>query len=121
MADLYQVILMAWDVKQMAEFYRDVVGLKVVYPGPDANLEEENWVEFDAGPAKLAIHGGGDIRGSGSVMLSLKVDDLDFTYWDLKKRGVDIQRPRDVWEGTRAAKARDPEGNLVSFEQVGAS
>lgn len=121
MADLYQVILLAWDVQRMAEFYRDVVGLKVTYPAPDAKLEDQNWVEFDAGSAKLAIHGGGDIRGSGSVLLSIKVDDLDFTYWDLKKRGVDIQKPREVWEGTRAAKARDPEGNTISFEQVPAS
>ena len=121
MADLYQVILLAWDVQRLAEFYRDVVGLKVSYPGPDANLEDENWVAFDAGSATLAIHGGGDIRGSGSVLLSLKVDDLDFTYWDLKKRGVDIQKPRVVSEGTRSAKARDPEGTTISFEQVTAS
>ena len=121
MADLYQVILMAWDVQKMAEFYRDVVGLIVTYPAPDASLEDENWIELDAGSVKLAIHGGGDIRGSGSLLLSIKVDDLDFTYWDLKKRGVDIQKPRQVWEGVKSAKARDPEGNTISFEQVTAS
>lgn len=121
MADLYQVILLAWDVQRMAEFYRDVIGFKVSHPAPDAKLEDENWVELDAGSVKLAIHGGGDIRGSGSVLLSIKVDDLDFTYWDLKKRGVDVQKPREVWAGTRAAKARDPEGNTISFEQVSAT
>ena len=118
MADLYQVILLAWDVQRMAEFYRDMVGLKMTYPEPGSSLEDQNWIEFDAGSIKLAIHGGGDIRGSGSVLLSIKVEDLDFVYWDLKKRGVDIQKPREVWEGTRAAKARDPEGNAISFEQV---
>ncbi len=119
-ADLYQVILTAWDVKKMAEFYRDVVGLKITYPEKADDLENENWVAFDAGSTTLAIHGGGDIRGSGSVLLSIKVDDIDITYWDLHKRGVDIQRPREVWAGTRAAKARDPEGNTISFEQVSA-
>ncbi len=120
MADLYQVILLAWDVQRMAEFYRDVVGLKVKYPGPDSSLEDENWIAFDAGSSTLAIHGGGDVRGSGSVLLSIKVEDIDFTYWDLKKRGVDIQKPREVYPGTKAAKARDPEGNTISFEQVSA-
>ena len=52
------------------------------------------------------------------MLLSFKVDDLEFTYWDLKKRGVEIQRPREVSPGVRAAKARDPEGNTLSFEQV---
>ena len=118
MPDLYQVILLAWDVKRVAEFYRDVVGLEMTYPEKDADLEGENWVSFNAGSVLLSIHGGGDIRGSGSVLLSIKVDDIDFTYWDLKKRGVDIQRPREVYPGSRAAKARDPEGNTISFEQV---
>ncbi|MDA1297832.1 MAG: VOC family protein [Chloroflexi bacterium] len=118
MANLYQVILLAWDVKRVAEFYRDIVGLNVTYPAPDSDLENENWVALDAGSSTLAIHGGGDIRGSGSVLLSFKVDDLEFTYWDLKKRGVEIQRPREVSPGVRAAKARDPEGNTLSFEQV---
>lgn len=118
MAYFNQVIILAWDVKRVAEFYRDMLGLKITYPSQGADLEKENWVTFDAGSAALAIHGGGDIRGSGSVLLSFKVDDLEFTYWDLKKRGVDIQRPREVSPGVRAAKARDPEGNTVSFEQV---
>ena len=117
-ANLYQVIIVAWNTKRLAEFYRDIVGFKVTYPSPDTGFEGENWIAFDAGGAILAIHGGGDIRGSGAVLLSIKVDDLEFTYWDLKKRGVDIQPPHEVSPGVRAAKARDPEGNILSFEQV---
>ena len=115
---LYQVIIVAWNVKRQAEFYRDVVGFKVTYPSPVTDLEHDNWIAFDAGGVTLAIHGGGDIRGSSAVILSIKVEDLEFTYWDLKKRGVDIQPPREVSPGVRAAKARDPEGNILSFEQV---
>jgi len=117
-ADLYQVILVAQDVKTMVEFYRDFVGLKVTYPEGKTNLSKETWVSMDAGSCSLAIHGGGDVRGSGSALLSFKVDDLDFTYWDLKKRGVDIEEPREVSPGVTAAKARDPEGNTVSLEQI---
>lgn len=53
MAELYQVILLAWDVKRVAEFYRDIVGLKVTYPAPDRELENENWVALDAGSRRL--------------------------------------------------------------------
>ena len=118
MPELHQIVILAWDVPRLAEFYRDVVGLKVIEPSPGEDLEEANWVAFDAGGAKIAIHGGGVIRGSGSVLISLKVEDLEFTYWDLKKRGVDVQRPREVWEGVRVARAHDPEGNIISFEQI---
>lgn len=117
-ANLYQIIIVAWNVKRVAEFYRDIVGFKVTYPSPERDLENENWIAFDAGGVTLAIHGGGDIRCSGAVLLSVRVVDLEFTYWDLKKRGVDIQPPREVSPGVRAAKARDPEGNVLSFEQV---
>jgi hypothetical protein len=90
----------------------------VTYPEGAADLGKEDWVTLDAGSCTLAIHGGGEIRGSGSVLLSFKVKELDFVYWDLKKRGVDIEEPREVSPGVRAAKARDPEGNTVSFEEV---
>ena len=116
---LYQVILVASDVDRMVRFYRDVIGLEVTYPGPPADIANENWVALSAGQCTLAIHGGGEIKGSGSAILSFRVDDLDYTYWDLKKRGVDIEEPRKVSDEVRAAHLRDPEGNRVSLEQVG--
>ena len=56
MANLYQVILLAWDVKRVAEFYRDIVGLNVTYPAPDSDLENENWVALDAGHTRRRRH-----------------------------------------------------------------
>ena len=118
MAQLYQVILVAKDVDAMVKFYRDIVGLEVTHPVQIDDLSNENWVTLQAGDCTLAIHGGGEIRAGGSAILSFKVDDLDYVFWDLKKRGVEIDEPREVGPGVRAAKARDPEGNTVSFEDV---
>lgn len=118
-AELYQVIIVARDVEKVAAFYRDVIGMEVTYPAPDADLSKENWVELTGGPCRLAIHGGGEIKSSGAAILSFRVDDLDFTYWDLKKRGLDIEEPRKVSADVRASHVHDPEGNRVSLEQVG--
>jgi predicted enzyme related to lactoylglutathione lyase len=117
--ELYQVIIVARDMDRMVRFYRDVIGLEVTYPAPDADFSGENWVTLSAGSCTLAIHGGGEIKGSGAAILSFRVDDLDYTYWDLKKRGVEIEEPRKVSDDVRAAHLRDPEGNRVSLEQVG--
>lgn len=115
--ELYQVLLMARDVDRMVHFYRDVVGLKSSYPGTLSDCKNENWVTLVAGQCSLSIHGGGEIRGSGSVILSFRVDDLDYMYWDLKNRGLDIESPRQVSASVRASQLRDPEGNTVSLEE----
>ena len=105
----------------MVEFYRDVVGLKVTYPMDSSDLGSEMWVTLDAGSSILAIHGGGSVQGSGSVQLSLKIDDVEALYSDLKSRGVDIEEPHPVGPSVISAKARDPEGNVLSFDEVKAS
>ncbi len=121
MADFYQVILVVEDMAKMSRFYRDTLGLKVSYPADKADLDDEVWVAFDAGTATLALHGGGKAEGSGSAVLSLKVRDIQSTYRQLSEAGVDISEPRELGPGVVGAHARDPEGNRLSFDQVGAS
>ena len=118
MADLYQVILMANDVGRLVEFYRDIVGLKVTYPKDSTDLGSEEWITLDAGGTTLAIHGGGEVQGSGSVQLSLRIDDVNAIYTSLKARGVDIDEPHGVGPSVVSAKARDPEGNVLSFDEI---
>jgi len=60
-------------------------------PESRKDLAKENWVTLDAGSSQLAIHGGGEIRTSGSVILSVKVDDIEFTAFDLKEKGIDVE------------------------------
>ena len=118
MANLYQVILVAKDVRKLATFYRDVIGLPMTYPDTDRELASENWATLDAGNCILAVHGGGEIRTSGAAILSLQVEDLDYRCFDLKQRGIDVDPIFEVAPGVRSAKLRDPEGNRLSLEQL---
>ena len=118
MGDLYQVILVANSVGRLTNFYRDALGFSVTFPDSSEDLAREAWVTLDSGSCQLAIHGGGEVRTSGSVILSIRVDDLDFAVFDLKEKGFDIEPIYEVAPGVKSAKMRDPEGNRLSLEQV---
>ncbi|MGY8879188.1 MAG: VOC family protein [Dehalococcoidia bacterium] len=118
MADLYQIILIANNVSRLAKFYRDILGFEITYPESPTDLAKESWVTLNSGSCQLAIHGGGDVRTSGSVILSIKVEDLEFTAFDLKEKGFEVEPIYEVAPGVKSAKLRDPEGNRLSLEQV---
>ncbi|MBC8453123.1 MAG: VOC family protein [Chloroflexi bacterium] len=118
MADLYQIILVANNVARLAKFYRDALGFAITYPESTGDLAKESWVILDSGTCQLAIHGGGEVRTSGSVILSIKVDDLDYASFDLKEKGFDVEPIYEVAPGVKSAKLRDPEGNRLSLEQL---
>ena len=118
MTDLYQVILVANNVERLAKFYRDALGFSITYPESPQDLSKETWVTLNSGSCQLAIHGGGEVRTSGAVILSFKVADLDFAAFDLKEKGFEVEPAYEVAPGVRSAKLRDPEGNRLSLEQV---
>jgi catechol 2,3-dioxygenase-like lactoylglutathione lyase family enzyme len=118
MPDFYQVTLFAKDVATLGGFYRDVMGFKVTYPTGDGSLEGEDWVTLDAGTTTLAIHSGGEINSGSRTKLSTKVDDLDLMRQDLKNRGFEIDEPKSVSPYVKSANMSDPEGNLISLDQV---
>ncbi|MCZ6539332.1 MAG: VOC family protein, partial [Chloroflexi bacterium] len=109
MADLFQVIIVANNVNRLTKFYRDVLGFAVSYLESQENLAQENWVTLDSGSCQLAIHGGGEVRTSGSVILSIKVDDLEFATFDLKEKRIEVDPIYEVAPGVKSAKLRDPE------------
>ena len=121
MGDLYQVILVANNVGRLAKFYRDALGCAITYPESTQDLPRESWVTLDSGSCRLAIHGGGEVRTSGSVILSIRVDDLEFAVFDLKEKGFDVESIYEVAPGVKSAKLRDPEGNRLSLEQFSQS
>lgn len=106
----------------MALFYEKVLGLKPI----DAT-RMDNWVEFEAGPMKFALHAIPsemankiDIsspprpRETNPVKLSFAVDDLASELRRLESLGVTvIQRPWGAYDGV------DPEGNVFGIDMAG--
>jgi predicted enzyme related to lactoylglutathione lyase len=115
LSDIGQIALTVRDVSIATAFYRDVLGLKFLFPaGP-------NLAFLAAGPVRLMLttpQGHGE-PGKNSV-LYFKVDDLPATHAALVARGAKSERApqltakmpdHDLW----MAFLRDPDENLVGL------
>jgi len=106
-------------------FYRDVLGFDPTFGDADSG-----YADFETGDMTLALFdaeemadalddppGGG--RGRDSSCIVLRVEDVDGKVTDLRESGVDVAAgPADHPEwGIRTLHARDPDGNLIEFNE----
>ena len=105
------VLIHSRDVRRLAEFYRDKVGIPFQMDDHGGGLH----AEAEVGSVHVAIFpGGGEPRDKGPVTLSLNVDDIDAEYEAMKKRGVSFEGPpAPAPFGGVLASFRDPDGNGV--------
>jgi predicted enzyme related to lactoylglutathione lyase len=106
------VYLYVTDMERSLAFYRDLLGIP---------LEgDEHWAEATfPGGTRFALHaaheGVGELS-SGTVSVSLEVEDADEAAALLRERGVDVREAmRDEW-GT-AVDVVDPDGYTISLFQ----
>ncbi len=112
---LSHVFLLARDLEALASFYRDTLGLAVVYEEPGACCF------LDLGGPRLALYPGRSGRAHpadppADWFLVLDVEDVERTAADLRERGVEVEPVRAVPFG-RAADLTDPEGNRIELHQ----
>lgn len=114
-------MLFVKDLGKMTAFYRDVIGFR-----PIADTETTDWIEFDAGGARFALHAipapvadqlpisvSAPARESASCKLIFAVGDLGAERTRLQAAGVTIlQRPWGGWD------AVDPEGNVLGVRRT---
>lgn len=116
----YTMVIVS-DMTRSIAFYRDKLGLPLKFESPE-------WTEFATGATTLALHGGGQAvnRGgdqsklAGTCSIGFNTDDLQRTFEELQKKGVNfVMPPSDrEQEGIRLAVALDPDGLPVSFAQL---
>jgi catechol 2,3-dioxygenase-like lactoylglutathione lyase family enzyme len=104
------VIISARDLEPLTAFYKEAVGFGVSAETPD-------WVEFDTGRAKLALHridsAEAETRGVG---LFFTVDNVDALVRRLEAQGLRPKEPPvDQDFGFRTVAYTDPLGNQVEF------
>lgn len=96
------------DMEAAGSFYRDTIGMTLLFQSPF-------WSEFDTGETKLALHPASAENPAGSVQLGLGVEDLDRFHSDAIANGIGFtSEPREV-HGSRIARFRDPEGAEISI------
>jgi catechol 2,3-dioxygenase-like lactoylglutathione lyase family enzyme len=115
---LPQVILYVKDMAAEVHFYRDLLGLAVIYPENTSDYSSEMWVELDAGGFSLALHGGVDDPPGNDHELVFTVDDLMAAWLDLAKAGDYIGKVRTLETGAPIATGHDPEGHRFSIREL---
>lgn len=106
------------DLESCIAFYRDILGLPLLGQG-------EDWAHLDAGNSTLLelFSGGAASQGPKpadrqSLILGLRVADLDQALTELQARGVRFIGEVGEYAGTRWAHFSDPEGNRLEIKQV---
>jgi catechol 2,3-dioxygenase-like lactoylglutathione lyase family enzyme len=105
------ITLKVADMELSVRFYRDVLGMELIYGGPDAyfsSLRTAN-SEFPI----LNLEQGVSVIRWGRIILH--VADVDAFWAFLKERGFNPERPQDASWGERYFHMNDPDGHELSF------
>ena len=113
------------NVERAVDFYGGTLGLELQVRRDD--LPENREAEFRAGDGSLVVYESVGAGQSRATVAGFRVADLDSVVAGLRERGVQFEEydtPDLKTEGgialvgdLRASWARDPDGNLIAFEQ----
>ena len=99
------------DMARSVDFYRNMVGLEIVYGSPSASF-----TSFRVGDGYLNLVLGGQTSPNWWGRLIFHVDDVDVLYARLLKAGLSPStEPADASWGERYFHINDPDSNELSF------
>ncbi len=108
------VMIVVKDMDRSVKFYRDVVGLKLLF-------SQSNWSQFDAGHIILGLHPEGEevkVSPTTGFSIGVYVDDIMKATSELKRRGGKIAiEPRNEPFG-RWALLKDPDGYNIQVVEL---
>jgi predicted enzyme related to lactoylglutathione lyase len=116
------------DVEAAISFYEDTLGLRLKKRRDD--LPENREAEFEAGDGALVVYESVGAGKSRHTVAGFRVDDIEAVASALRERGVSFEEydlPDLKTENgiatvgdVRAAWCKDPDGNVIAIESVGA-
>lgn len=107
-AKLNYVIEFVADMGRAVKFYRDTVGLPLIFQSP-------GWSEFATGETKLGLHPASEKNPAGKVEIGFNVPDLASFYQEMSAKGVRFPMPPKKQDfGGMLAQFQDSEGGFVS-------
>ena len=105
------ITLKVADMEVSVRFYRDVLGMELVYGGKHAYFSSLRTA--DAQFPILNLEQGAPITRWGRIIFHVAVVDAFWTL--LRERGFDPERPQDAPWGERYFHMPDPDGHELSF------
>ena len=108
------VTLRVSDMRASVRFYRDVLGLKVIFGGEQASFSSLSM--GDEKNAILNLEQGAPVNGWGRIIFY--VDDVDGCWVYLEGKGFEPEQPQDAAWGERYFHVYDPDGHELSFARL---
>ena len=99
------------NMKASVEFYRDVLGMQLLYGGERASFSSLR--ANDSESAILNLEQGDAVPQWGRLILH--VTDVDAFWEHLREKGFDPESPRDASWGERYFHMHDPDGHELAF------
>ncbi|MBX3234274.1 MAG: VOC family protein [Labilithrix sp.] len=101
-----RVIFFTNQIEAMTEFYRDVMGLRLL-------TDEKGWRELDAGAIKIALHSGPPSPGKKGPKLAFFAKDVAALRETLNERGAKFGKVSDG--EIQQSNGKDPDGNWLQL------
>jgi catechol 2,3-dioxygenase-like lactoylglutathione lyase family enzyme len=117
------VLLIVADIDRARDFYRDVLGAKVVLERDPAILKFFNtWLIINVGGGPTEDKPGVTLtpprdRNTASSALNLRVADIESIYQTWTARGAQFLTPPVHYQREIRAYLRDPDGHLIEVGQ----
>ena len=108
-----QIALSVTDLPRATAFYRDTLGLKLLFEVPGMSF-------FDVEGVRLMLSASGGKPGGRDTVFYFKVDDAGQAHADLSGKGVRFEQPPHVIGRTPTSEVMlafctDPDGNLLGL------
>jgi predicted enzyme related to lactoylglutathione lyase len=114
---LFQVIINVKNMETQVKFYRDVLGLKIIYPADTKNIYAETFVRFETGGAWLVLHGGRKTNNAGQEpRMSFRVKNIKAAREHILMKGYKAGDIRNPAPGVYVVDCKDPENNTFHLE-----
>jgi catechol 2,3-dioxygenase-like lactoylglutathione lyase family enzyme len=107
------VTLKVADMGVSVQFYRDLLGMELVYGGPSASFSSLRTAQISA-PILNLQHGRAQ-NDWGRIIFHLADVDAFWSY--LRENGYNPGKPQDAPWGERFFHVQDPDGHELSFAQ----
>ena len=105
------ITLRVLNMKVSVQFYRNVLGMELLYGGERASFSSLRANDSEA--AILNLEQGDSVPQWGRVIFHVR--DVDSFWTDLREKGFDPEVPRDASWGERYFYMLDPDGHELSF------
>jgi len=114
-AAISRIIVFTSDMVKVTAFYRDVLALKAIV---DPEYPADEWIEFDAGGVRIALHKAGS--GGSGTKATCRHKIVFYARYVAKERARLIKKkvkagPVKTWGKLSVCDFSDPEGNRLQL------